>query len=355
MPSYWIVERTANPRFPYRISIEQDGVTRLALRVQEKWPGPGGQIFCLREQELDPAERLEPEERAPIVTLTRRGRKLSLALDRPRRRRCEFLFLKKSYRSREGEYEQIFFRTQSAVRQHRSRSRPSLYGTGSIHVLIDSAERYPWKFGAASVERKELPVGDYALLHDHALAAVVERKSFDNLLGDIASIQVLHQQLAELEAYPHAAVVVEAQYADFLDRSRIGKWSAARVNRMLGELAACHPKLPLVYAGNRKMANQWAQQFFLSVSAKLADPAPRAVARVLAHDTSPAPDGGLDFEVRRCVLEELPDRFAIGQVRERFPQLGDQRLRKVLNGLRGEGLIECRGRGSGARWVRLGG
>ena len=31
----------------------------LAVRAQASWPGPGQQIFCLRERELDPAEPLE--------------------------------------------------------------------------------------------------------------------------------------------------------------------------------------------------------------------------------------------------------------------------------------------------------
>lgn len=45
----WNVGRTAYRRFPFRVTIERDGRTVLAVRAQSPWPGPGQQIFCLRE------------------------------------------------------------------------------------------------------------------------------------------------------------------------------------------------------------------------------------------------------------------------------------------------------------------
>ncbi len=353
MGSFWIVERTRNRRFPYRISIEQDGITRLALRVQDRWPGPGGQVFCLRERELDPAEAFEPLERVPIISLTRRGRKLSVAIDRSRRRRCEFLFLRKSYRHKEGEYEEIFFRTQQALRQHRARGRPSLYPSGNLEIVVDSAERYAWRFPRSQVQRSELPVGDYGLLHQGALVAVVERKTFPNLLSDIGSVQILHQQLAELSGYGHAAVVVEAQYADFLNGQRTRPWSSSYLSRMLGELTVCHPGLPIVYAGNRKLANQWAHQFFQSVAAKLDESEARVAEKVQRWHTPSEVDGGIDFEVRRAILERFPEEFAFSVLRSAFPELEDRRLRRILQGLRREGRLEVRGRGRAARWVKV--
>lgn len=49
MTAYWTVERTRDRRFPFRITIEQDRRTLLAVRAQNAWPGAGSQIFCLRE------------------------------------------------------------------------------------------------------------------------------------------------------------------------------------------------------------------------------------------------------------------------------------------------------------------
>ena len=65
--------------------------------------------------------------------------------------------------------------------------------------------------------RRKLPVGDYALVEDERLVAVVERKTRENLLDNVHELKGLHQQLAELGSYPHAVVVVEAQYADFVE------------------------------------------------------------------------------------------------------------------------------------------
>jgi len=106
----WILERTQNDRFPYRLQIIRGDKPWLVLRTQDRWPAAGRHIFCLREEEppeLD--EMLEELERVSIVALNERGRRISLVLDRKRYKRCDFLFLKKSYKRRPGEsYEHRF-------------------------------------------------------------------------------------------------------------------------------------------------------------------------------------------------------------------------------------------------------
>ena len=47
-PTTWIVERTGRCRFPFRISLEQEGRLLVAFRTQAQWLGPGQQVFCLR-------------------------------------------------------------------------------------------------------------------------------------------------------------------------------------------------------------------------------------------------------------------------------------------------------------------
>ncbi len=353
MTTYWCLEQTADPKFPYRITLEQDGEVTLALRAKERWPGPKGNVFCLREQEPPgPEEPLELLERVAVVSLRRLGKKLALVLDRPRRRRCDFLFLTKAYKNRPGEYEQIFFRTQGAVRGHRTKGRTQLFGDYPLEVLIDRAERYPWRFQGAEVRRETLPAGDYALHQDGQLQAVVERKTFDNLLADMGQIQVLHQQLAELATYPHPALVIEAQYGDFLDPQRVAPWPAAHTARVLAEISAVHPDLPVIFAGNRKQANEWAHGLFRAVASRLADNAPEAVAEVQAR-YAPSGAGGSSLAVRREVLSELPERFTMAMLRNRFPDLSPQHLRSVLHRLREEGLLRREGRGGGSRWVRI--
>jgi len=349
----WRVFETGDPRFPWRVAIVQSGRETLVPRTQSRWPGPGRQVFCLREGE--PPESLsEPIEDVAVAHLRRFGRKLSLVLDRNRQKRCDFLFLNKPYKNQPGEYEQIFFRTQQSLRQHKSRGRTNLFGEHAIEVVVDARERYPWRFTGAEVRRAPLPVGDYALIRDDRTAAVVERKTFDNLLSDFGQLQILHQQLAELAAWPHAALVVEAQYADFLNPGRTGAWSAAHLGRVLAELTTLHPGLPMIFAGNRKFANQWTRGYFEAVARKLAEPADGTVAEVTAGYAPGRASGGDEQQVRYLVFQELPESFTIAELHARMPESTRERLRTLLARLRDEGRLESTGRGRGARWRRLG-
>ncbi|WP_188618954.1 ERCC4 domain-containing protein, partial [Cysteiniphilum litorale] len=192
--------------------------------------------------------------------------------------------MRKKYKTKDGDYEQIFFRTQQGINQHRTRGNLSLQPKlADLEVVIDSNERYPWKFGEHNITRQNLSVDDYALMLDNEIEAIVERKTFDNMLSDIAKIQVLHQQLTELSTYRHAAVVIEAQYGDFLSSDKIGKYSSpAHMGRALAELSVLHPNLPIIYAGNRKEANHWSLRFFEAVLKKHNDPTNDAIATAVA-------------------------------------------------------------------------
>jgi hypothetical protein len=355
MTTTWTVERTASRRLPFRIAVEQNGRQLFTVRAQSAWPGPGQQVFCMRERGLDPAERLEPVERVPVVQLTRVGRKLSIVLDRPQRKRCEILTVTRSYQDREGTYEQIFFRTESGIRAHRSRTRVELTPAqtpGSLSILIDSAERYPWRFPGAGIERRKLAVGDYALEMQGRIVAVVERKSYDNLLSDIGAIQALHHQLADLAGCDSAALVIEAQYGDFLDERRLGgRWPAAHVARVLAELSALHPTLPLVFAGNRKLANLWAERFFVACASRQSSPQLELVRETLAaYQPSPRP-AGIDADVRASVLGGFgPAGFTFRELAGRHPDIPPTRLRRLLDQLRREGRVTRVGAGRAARW-----
>ena len=102
------------------------------------------------------------------------------------------------------------------------------------------AELYSWKFPGACVTHRRLPVAACALVEDERLVAVVERKTRENFLGNVREIKGLHQQRAELGSHPHAAMVVEAQYADFGNPAKIGRWSASHLLRVIGEIGALH-------------------------------------------------------------------------------------------------------------------
>ena len=353
MAALWRVERSASTRFPFRIALEQDGRLLFAVRAQSAWSASGGQIFCLREREHDPAEALEPVETVPIAALARVGAKLSVALDRPRRKRCEFLVVTKEKKDGTGRYEQVFFRTESAVRAHRSRGRVELRARAALDLVIDVQEKYPWRFPGARIARRPLAAGDYALVRGEELLAVVERKTFANLLGDIGALRALHQCLAELASQRRAALVIEAQYADFLDAERVRPWPPAHVARVLAEIAALHPRLPVVYAGNRKLANHWALGWFTAVAADLAKSAPLFVSDVLARWDGPAAEGPLDRRIREAALLGATAPFRPAELRARVPGASERRVVRVLNALRREGRVRCTGCGSGVRWERV--
>jgi hypothetical protein len=225
-----------------------------------------------------------------------------------------------------------------------------------LHVVIDTAERYAWRFPSARVERRKLAVGDYALLDGERLVAVVERKSFDNLLTDIASIQALHQQLADLASHEHAALVIEAQYADFVNPKRLaGRWPAVHLARVLAELSAMHATLPVIFAGNRKLANAWTQRFFEAVALKQAGPPVQLQLDVEQRYDAYPRRASVDEQIRVAILEELADSFRFTDLAEQFPDVQPHRLRRVLTQLREERQVKRTGEGRAARWSRVGG
>jgi hypothetical protein len=350
MTATWIVQRTASPRFPFRVSIEQGGRLVVAVRAQAAWPGPGQQIFCVRERELDPAEFLEPLERVPIATLTQVGRKLTIVLDRPVRKRCELLTVTRPRRDGGGSYERIFFRTESGIRAHRSKGRVEVRTAVPFTVAIDSGERYPWRFPGATAERRKLRVGDYALMDGDRVTAVVERKSFDNILTDFSSVQALHQQLADLASCDAAALVIEAEFGDFLDPDRLrGRWPAAHAARVLAELSALHPRLPIVFAGNRKLANLWTHRFFAARAAEASRPQLELVREVGARYHAVPRGEGLDAEIRAAVLGAVGG-VELAELAKEFPGVPRSRIRRVLHELRERRRVRCTGRGPRARW-----
>jgi hypothetical protein len=264
----WILERCTSERFPYRLQIQKEGKPWLTLRTQDRWPAAGKNIFCLREEEPPgPGEVLEEIERIPILAFHERGIRISVILDRKRYKRCDFLFLSKQYKHDPTEsYEQIFWLTQRSIEQHRPSAKLTRRSAaGDIVIRIVSNEHYPWRFPGARTERGSLPTGDYALMDEDKIIAVVERKTFANLLADFGVMPVLHQRLAELVTYEHHALVIEALYADFLNPKKVEYYTPAFCARAIGELFALHPRLRVIFCANRKMANEWTRNYFYAV------------------------------------------------------------------------------------------
>jgi hypothetical protein len=269
------VQRIASDRFPYRVQI-RDGSGRplLTLRTQDRWPGANVNIFCLRE----PEDAAEPEaaeevERLEIVALQRRGVRLSVVLDRRTHKRCDFLFLKRAYKQRPGEtYEQIYWQSQTAMVQRRPKVAPAvLRSRHKLEIVIDNRERYPWRFAGATLMRRNLACGDYALLDGERILAVVERKTFENLLADFGVMPLLHQRLMELASHRYNALVIEAPYEDFLNPAKVHHYSAPFCAAAIADLYAAHPDLRIVFCSNRKTANLWTASFFAALRQKVTE------------------------------------------------------------------------------------
>jgi hypothetical protein len=82
----WILESVNNLKFPYRLTVRQGEKLLLALRVQDKWPGQKGNIFCIREENWELEPPVEEIERVPVISLKRFGKRLAVVLDMPKRR-----------------------------------------------------------------------------------------------------------------------------------------------------------------------------------------------------------------------------------------------------------------------------
>ena len=353
MSTLWILESLDDKKFPYLLTIRQEGRALLSLRVQEKWPGQKGHVFCVREEDDPGRWTTEEVERVPVISMNRYGKRLAVVLDRPKNKRCDFLFLTKKYKTREGEYEQIFWRTERGLKERKPRVKLSTYTKSELSIAIDSAERYPWRFPNSEVNREQLPVGDYALKEGNRLVAVVERKTMDNLLHEFGRMSVFHQQLSELEAYRYTALVIEANYSDFLNPGKMKYYPPVFTSKAIAELQALHPNLTIIFAGNRKLAQEWTHQFFTAITAHEEDTPHHKVSQVMTrYGTPPETTGGSYCEIRESIENEFPDEFTKAMLRESFPDVLESTLQRVLRNLKKEGTIKREGRGKKSYWVK---
>jgi hypothetical protein len=110
----------------------------------------------------------------------------------------------------------------------------------------------------------------------------------------------------------------------------------------------------MIFAGNRKFANQWTQGFFEAVARKLAEPAHGSISEVAAGYMPGRNSGGDEQQVRYLVFQELPESFTITELHARMPNATRERLRSLLARIRDEGRLERTGHGRAARWRRTG-
>jgi hypothetical protein len=268
----------AASRLPFLVRLPLPGGD-MVLKAREPWPRTGA-VYChpADGEWPDPPESAELVERVPVRSCRRRGGAIDLVLDRPREHRSQLVFTRARGR------QVIFWQSPRTARAARPGVRVPGRRAGGLEqltIFVDTRERYPWRFGrqqAVSTERRALPAGDYAVeAPGGELAAVVERKTLADLAGALVDGS-LSYLLAELDALPRAAVVVEDRYAGVFKLEHVPPGFVAD---LLGALAIRYPSVPIVFCDTRPLAQEWAYRFLGAAVAELRQEHP---------DPDPLPD-----------------------------------------------------------------
>jgi hypothetical protein len=230
----------------------------LVLKAKESWPRTA-KVYCHRGEWPD-----EPEivEETPVRSCVRRGVAVDLVLDRYRENRSQFVVT-----TLQGGREGIFWQTAKTTRKTRPGMRlpTRRSAAGVLDVIVDTRERYAWKFERqqVTVSKRALTVGDYAVEVDGAVIGVVERKRLPELAGNVVDGSLL-VTLAELATARRAAIVVEDRWADVF---RLTYVAPSMVAEMLAAAQVRYPNVPIVFCENRQLAQEWAYRFLGAAAA----------------------------------------------------------------------------------------
>jgi hypothetical protein len=253
----------AASRLPFLVRLPLPGGD-VVLKAREPWPRTRA-VYCHPADGEWPREA-DLVERVPVRSCRRRGGAIDLVLDRPREHRSQLVYTQ--VRGRQV----IFWQSPRTARAARPGVRVPgrrAGGLDALTILVDTRERYPWRFTrqpAVTLERRALPAGDYAVAAPGGeLAAVVERKTMDDLAGSLAD-GGLSYLLAELAALPRAAVVVEDRYAAVF---RLEHVQPGFVADLLGALAVRYPAVPVLFCDTRPLAQEWAYRYLGAAAAEV--------------------------------------------------------------------------------------
>ncbi|HRW00589.1 MAG TPA: ERCC4 domain-containing protein [Tetrasphaera sp.] len=254
MPEPLLIARNPDPdsSLPFIVRIPLGA--GIVLRTRETWPRTA-KVYCHRH---DAAWPDDPDivETIELRSISRRGPAIDIEADRTREARSQFVLTRARGR------EMIFWQTARVAKA----ARPNVVlptaragGLEHLEIVVDTRERYAWKFAhqQATTAKRALPVGDYASFVDDVLVAVVERKSLEDLANSLTSGRLAYR-LADLAGMPRASVVVEDRYSSIF---KLGHVRPALVADMLGECQVRWPSVPIVFAENRKLAQEWTFRF----------------------------------------------------------------------------------------------
>ena len=253
MSRRFLVARNPEPgsSLPYLLLVPI-GPEGLVLKARDTWPRTS-RVYCPRiEAWPDDAEIIEE---VPVLECHRRGVAVDLLLDRKREFRSQFVFTRIA-----GGREGIFWQTRKVA----STARPGARIPGRrisdlaspLTIIIDTRERYPYRFAKQQVEteREALPAGDYAV-RDAAgrIVAAVERKTIGDLAGSLNNGSLTFE-LAKLSSLPRSAVVVEERYASLL---KLTHAPSGFLPDLLARVQVRSPETPIIFTETRPLAEEW--------------------------------------------------------------------------------------------------
>jgi len=248
-------------KLPYLLHLPIEG--GLVLKAGDTWPR-SARIYC-HPYEAGWPDDPEVVEETPVSSCRRRGPVIDLVLDRARLARSQFVFTETRGRPA------IFWQTQKAARAANPGARiPRARALGgTLAILVDTRERYPYRFAGRAVEaqRVALSAGDYAVGSGEGLIAAVERKTFENLTASLSD-GTLAFQMQRLAEVGRAAVVVEGRYSALFSLEHV---PAAFIADGLARIQVRYPEIPVVFADSRKFAEEWTYRFLAAVFADSMD------------------------------------------------------------------------------------
>ena len=227
----------------------------LVFRTSGTWPRTKA-LFCYPVHIREWPENAEVVERIPVRSCVRRGAAIDLVLARSRENRSQIVYTKGRGR------DMVFWqsaRTRKQARPNVSLPTARAAGIPDLSIVIDSHERYAYRFPGQQVHTRVAPLrcGDYGVELDGELVASVERKSLSDLVSSMTDGR-LRFALGELAALPRSAVVVEERYSQLL---KVDWVRPAVVLDGLAELQVRWPNVPIVFCENRSLAEEWTYRF----------------------------------------------------------------------------------------------
>jgi hypothetical protein len=200
-----------------------------------------------------------------VAAVRPHGPTLDVVLERHVRGWCQFTLGPSEVDDR-GSYvtddEAVWWQDAAAIASAPPRQRLATArerGIETLEIVVDTREQAHWTFEGHEVEltHDKLDCGDYAVLLDGDVAAVVERKKQSDFTSGLMGGRAL-PQVAALSRLPRAAVVVESSYHRCLRSKRITR---ARLADLVATAQASYPTVPTVFAGSRDAAEEWTWHF----------------------------------------------------------------------------------------------